>query len=78
MMHSSGNCDDNIWLFPSKDIENFNLCLDELMNRRREGMTHQMNKALVIKNVKINYIYMITQEDYDKNTCYKIFSFNRS
>ena len=78
MMHSSGNCDDNIWLFPSKDIENFELCVDELMDRKREGMTHEMNKVLNIKNVKINYIYIITQEDYDKNTCYKIFSFNRS
>ena len=75
MLHLSGNCDDNVWLFPRKNIDGFTLSINQLSNMR--GITHEINKYLINNNVKISYIYTITEEDHANNTCYKIYSFNR-
>ena len=73
--HSSGNCDDNIWILPGQYISQFAEAIYTIYER--QNTTHTLNHRLTELNVPIHYIYELTEEDYKNDTLYKIFSFNR-
>ncbi len=76
MKHSSGNCDDNIWVFPKQYFTDFSTAIFRIYNL--QDTPHTLNHRLLENNVPIHYIYEITEEDYKNNTCYKIYAFNRN
>ena len=55
--HSSGNCDDNLWIFPGVMIDEFESAINNLY--KNSQMTHEINKYMPI----INYMYE-TQNTY--------------
>ncbi len=76
MKHSSGNCDETIFIFPRQYFIPFVNAVINVYNR--QGITHTINHRLVDNNVPINYMYVITEDDYKNNTCYKHCTFNRT
>ena len=59
--HDSGNCDDNLFVFPSQYLNEF---IDAaLILQRTGGITHAINHRLEERNVPIHYM-----QDYDDST----------
>jgi hypothetical protein len=74
--HSSGNCDDNIWIFHRNYLQAFCNSIQSLLVSR--GITHALNHRLVEQGVPVHYMYEITEEDYKNDTTYKLFVLNRN
>lgn len=69
MKHSSGNCDDNLWIFPRNMLENFMNAIIHLY--QTGGITHAINHQF--DNNDIHYMYDIDNRDYDNLTTYQYF-----
>jgi hypothetical protein len=69
--HPSGNCDDNLWIFPRNYLDIFEKSIDLLIYENK--MTHELNHKIKIFGGKINYIDQLV-ESYMGHT---IFSFIR-
>lgn len=67
MKHSSGNCDDNLWVFPRSMLIKFIEKVICLLNTG--GITHAINHEF--EENEINYMYQINQDDYDNLTTYQ-------
>jgi len=67
MKHSSGNCDDNFWVFPRNLLEKFFYSCFNLL--QTGGITHAINHCFQAE--EIHYMYIIDQEDYDNYTMYQ-------
>lgn len=55
LKHLSGNCDDNLWIFPIKFLDMFEESIDTLKNENYR-ITHEINHELEKRNVEINYM----------------------
>ena len=53
--HTSGNCDDALWIFPIKYFEKFKKSIYELSSRSY-AITHEINHLLEEMDVEINYM----------------------
>ena len=53
--HTSGNCDDGLWIFPIKYFEKFKKSIYELSSRSY-AITHEINHLLEEMDVEINYM----------------------
>lgn len=54
VLHKSGNCDDNYFVFERKYLENFEISMMRLLTQNR--ITHEINHKLIEEGVSINYI----------------------
>lgn len=72
MKHSSGNCDDNFWLFPRNMLDNFTSAVVRLY--QTGGITHAINH--LFNPIDIHYMYIIDNDDYDNFTTYQYFAKN--
>lgn len=52
--HLSGNCDDNIFVFPANCLDSFEKSIDELYSKNR--ITHEINHQLKSRGCEINYL----------------------
>lgn len=59
--HLSGNCDDNLFIFPSKFLNQFENCMDILSSRN--GITHEINHILTNQSIPINWMSEFVHED---------------
>ena len=69
--HPSGNCDDNLWIFPSNYLDIFENSVDALISEGK--MTHELNHKIMFFGGSINYI----DELVDSYMGHTIFSFIR-
>jgi len=72
MKHSSGNCDDNFWLFPRNLLDNFTTAIIKLY--QTGGITHAINH--LFNETDLHYMYSIDATDYDNFTTYQYFAKN--
>jgi hypothetical protein len=54
--HSSGNCDDNFWVFPKEYLDAFCKSMDNLIFANCYKMTHEINHELIKYDVPIHYM----------------------
>ncbi len=52
--HNSGNCDDNLWIFPRKYLDAYDSSLESLL--KYGNITHAINHQLLINNVDTHYM----------------------
>lgn len=71
----SGNCDDNLFIFPQKYLNEFEKSIDMLMNRN--GITHQLNHVLIENDVNINWMCDYMFDDEYLHFGHNLFSFCR-
>jgi len=73
VQHLSGNCDDNLFIFPGKYLNQFEQVIDDLLSRN--GITHEINHGLTERGVPINWIssYVYENTEFGHN----MFSFFR-
>ncbi len=69
--HPSGNCDDNLWIFPRSYLEIFEKSVDLLLSEHK--ITHELNHKIILLGGNIHYIDNLV-ESYMGHT---IFSFIR-
>ena len=69
--HPSGNCDDNLWIFPRNYLDIFENSVDALIAEGK--MTHELNHKIIFFGGSINYI----DELVDSYMGHTIFSFIR-
>jgi len=69
--HPSGNCDDNLWIFPRKYLDIFQKSINELLIENK--MTHEINHKILKFGGDINYIDNLI----DSYMGHTIFSFVR-
>lgn len=71
--HSSGNCDDNLWIYPRSMIEKRKtIFLDMLKNNK---IMHTLNSYLT--EDEIHYMYEVSEEDWKNGEEYKLFHYTR-
>lgn len=61
VQHLSGNCDDNLFIFPSSFLNQFEDIIDTLI--RRNGITHEINHLLEENCVPINWMSSYVHEN---------------
>jgi hypothetical protein len=73
VQHLSGNCDDNLFIFPGKYLNEFEQVIDTLLSRN--GITHEINHGLNERQVPIKWIcsYVYENTEFGHN----MFSFFR-
>lgn len=73
VQHLSGNCDDNLFIFPVKYLDTFEESIDVLLSRN--GITHEINHLLNERSVPIKWIssYVYENTEFGHN----MFSFFR-
>jgi hypothetical protein len=69
--HPSGNCDDNLWIFPRNYLDIFENSVDALIAENK--MTHELNHKIIKFGGQINYIDKLI----DSYMGHTIFSFIR-
>jgi len=69
--HPSGNCDDNLWVFPRNYLEIFENSVDALIAESK--ITHELNHKIIFFGGEINYIDKLV----DSYMGHTIFSFIR-
>jgi hypothetical protein len=52
--HKSGNCDDNLWIFPRKYLDNYDNTLNDLLYNNE--ITHAINHYLLKNKIDLNYM----------------------
>jgi hypothetical protein len=52
--HKSGNCDDNLWIFPRKYLDLYDSSLEYL--DKNSKITHEINHELLKNNIDIHYM----------------------
>jgi len=75
--HLSGNCDDNLWIFPIKYFQSFKESINEL--NLKNMISHEINYCLKKRGVSINYMtnYAPNPESDGSDMGHKVFSFCR-
>ena len=53
--HTSGNCDDNLWIFKRSFLEIFEKAVDDLI--RQSKITHEMNHAITALGGQVHFAY---------------------
>lgn len=72
MKHSSGNCDDNFWVFPRSMLEHF---IEKIILLYQTGqITHAINHQF--ESNDIHYMYNIDDTDYNNFTTYQYYCKN--
>ena len=73
--HSSGNSDDNLWIFPKKYHQELKDSLNEQIKSDNQLLktTHYINRTLEVHNVPINFFYDMKTHTGDM---YPYFQFN--
>jgi hypothetical protein len=69
--HASKNCDDNLWVFPRKNLDIFENSINDLLTENK--MTHELNHKLIKYGVEIQYM----ETAIDTYMGHTIFSFIR-